>query len=72
MAEHHDFVTANITHFDKASDTYDSYPALQDLTKKYVTVSSRTWHAVMDCHASGKPRSFSQMDGLLMQSLRPY
>ncbi|PBK90792.1 S-adenosyl-L-methionine-dependent methyltransferase [Armillaria gallica] len=34
MAEYHDFVTANINHFDKASDTYDSYPALQDLTKK--------------------------------------
>ncbi len=24
MAEYHDFVTANINHFDKASDTYDS------------------------------------------------
>ncbi|KAK0447065.1 S-adenosyl-L-methionine-dependent methyltransferase [Armillaria borealis] len=34
MAEHHGFVTANIDYFDKASDTYDTFPALQDLTRK--------------------------------------
>ncbi|KAK0460713.1 S-adenosyl-L-methionine-dependent methyltransferase [Desarmillaria tabescens] len=29
-----DFVTANVDHFNKASNTYDTFPLLQELTKK--------------------------------------
>ncbi|KAK0205511.1 S-adenosyl-L-methionine-dependent methyltransferase [Desarmillaria ectypa] len=34
MVEHHDFVTANIDHFNKVSNIYDTFPLLQELTKR--------------------------------------